>query len=1148
MMRASLEMPGQTGETSNPPVDVSIKRLDAKKWPLMRRAEHQFRLDAQHEKYSSELTRVRRRNRLALASISQQEERLKRISSLLRDANSDAEGESDNGHVQLKDDRQDCSVTRLMPCDEDGADTVTTATAGEEKVDSRDLRSIAPTASCCDETAVRGDTERGRPESAGTSRTCGLQPIKDFTIVDVAHDSFTVRWEVDDNIKPTIVDYEVCYTRPSGDDDGQHEQVTLRLSRWCLGEPVPDGQFVIGQLETCAEHRGISMRCLSSSRGWSDFCAPIECVTTLSKGEWIERDDELFPYLFDICHVDDEYQTRRGQFMYRISYIKESIKRLEQVRESIPAKQLSLATDMKKTEKRLHALTDEIERVSKWARGGAKDSMRSYSRLISVLQQETAVTKVGARTSEVSGEHCARQSGHNSTSQGIRDLCGRDREESKCPKRAQGGPAPVRQAPRNIGEVLRSVAALSRRRVFEKVWPKLCALISVEERPMLSGRNLDSAVRGVGDRLLRSAERFVDQSVVATGKLMAELHDFTRDNCAVREGSAPLNLLPTEDRESVAKASLLFSSGLSESALRLLSDLLSKMASPSYFDGMEQSAAIHLHAEVNGKVAEVHLRLGSVEVAIVYFGRQLELANEMSLRCQRAAAFVGLGKCYIEKGDFKYAESFLEESLDVIADDARKIEVYSNLQICCESLGRQQKAAELEHKIKQMNMSSWDTSRPNVEKARRDLLAMQQRLVDVTNEEAKLTTLEVKSAKLVKLQCRLKDKKEEIDDIAHTLQELTALSHELESGIQELEREIKNATMSKKKRVMSRLIQGTSQDVRTSELLLRHREKLKLVRSQLDDCMADVFDHEMKLHNAKDDLRSLEEDIQLEQSPLMVRVLNRREYGNMSMDTNVATGHGDGDDYIVSSEGSAVYVHSLISGQLTNVLLGNERQCGSACVVTALCYQGNRVYTGTRNHLVVSWDLSKLDVPAFVGKGHEAAVTSISGDDKRVISGGADKLILIWNAVSGNLLYRVPGHSRGIHHIRVGPDWFVSASFGNIFVWDVVSGDGLGVVNQVDCKSRLSLDSGDATALHYNKLELVCGDSIGKVSTMWIESGEIVQSSQVHEGKITCLEVSSTWAITAGVDMTMGTTCGHQANSLTDVRQSSGPQIGTSSV
>jgi len=38
---------------------------------------------------------------------------------------------------------------------------------------------------------------------------------------------------------------------------------------------------------------------------------------------------------------------------------------------------------------------------------------------------------------------------------------------------------------------------------------------------------------------------------------------------------------------------------------------------------------------------------------------------------------------------------------------------------------------------------------------------------------------------------------------------------------------------------------------------------------------------------------------------------------------------------------------------------------------------------------------------------------------------------------------------------------------------------------------------------------------------MWIESCEVVQSSQVHEGKITCLEVCSTWAITAGVDMTV---------------------------
>ena len=784
-----------------------------------------------------------------------------------------------------------------------------------------------------------------------------------------------------------------------------------------------------------------------------------------------------------MCHVDNEYQTRRSQFMYRIGHIEELIKRLEQTRESIPAKQLSLATDMQKTERRLRALTDEIERVSKWAEDGQKipcdlihGSSQFFSKklLLQKLEQERvkcqeriALDRVGVirlhKESEVAAAEIEKNRSvlnerkaallqfdrHLSALVKVRNTVSKQPTELKRYYTALWRSRRVER--RQNRTVLRSVAALSRRCVYQQVWPKLCALISVEERPMLSDRKFDSDVSGVGDRLLRSAERFVDQSVVATGKLMAELHDFTRYNgleLKVQEGSIPLHLLPTEDRESFAKASLFFDSGFSESALRLLSVLLSKMASPTYFDGMEQSAAIHLHAEVNGKVADVHLHLGSVEVAIVYFGRQLELANEMSLRCQRAAAFVGLGKCYVEKGDFIYAESFLEESLDLIADDASKMDVYSNLRICCESLGRQQEAAELDHKIKQMKMSSWDTSRPNVEKAKGDLLAMQQRLIDVTNEEAQLTTLEVKSAKQVKLQWRLKEKTEEIDDIAHTLRELTALSHELESAILELEREIENATKSKKKRVISRLIQGTSQDVRTSELLLRHREKLKLVRTQQDDCLADIFDHEMKLHNAKDDLRSLEEDIQLEQSQLMTRVLNRREYGNISMNTNVATGHGDSDDYVVSSEGSAVYVHNLDSGQIANVMIGNERQCGAACVVTALCYQGNKVYVGTRNHLVISWDLSKPDSPDFVGKGHEAAVTSICGDDKKIISGGADKLILIWNAASGDQLCRVPGHSRGIHCIRVGPDWFVSASYGNVFVWDVASD-----VKQVSCQN-----------------------------------------------------------------------------------------------
>eukprot|EP00957_Ditylum_brightwellii_P207992 15355425-Ditylum_brightwellii.AAC.1 len=92
------------------------------------------------------------------------------------------------------------------------------------------------------------------------------------------------------------------------------------------------------------------------------------------------------------------------------------------------------------------------------------------------------------------------------------------------------------------------------------------------------------------------------------------------------------------------------------------------------------------------------------------------------------------------------------------------------------------------------------------------------------------------------------------------------------------------------------------------------------------------------------------------------------------------------------------------------------------------------------DNTIMCWDIGGKEDEGkrlFIARGHDATVTCIYSDDIKLISGSADKSIIIWNKDTGEMIRRVVGHSRGILCIQSGPTWCVSGGTdGDIFVWE----------------------------------------------------------------------------------------------------------------
>jgi F-box and WD-40 domain protein CDC4 len=153
--------------------------------------------------------------------------------------------------------------------------------------------------------------------------------------------------------------------------------------------------------------------------------------------------------------------------------------------------------------------------------------------------------------------------------------------------------------------------------------------------------------------------------------------------------------------------------------------------------------------------------------------------------------------------------------------------------------------------------------------------------------------------------------------------------------------------------------------------------------------------------------------------------------------------------------------------------------------VRAIAAHGDTVVSGSYDHVVRTWKVSTGEV-GYRLVGHTAKVYSVVYDHERnrCISGSMDNAVKLWSLVDGSLIASLDGHTSLVGLLDLSHGRLVSAAADSTLrIWDPETGS---------CKSTLAAHTGAITCFQHDDQKVISGSD--RTVKMWnVKTGEWVR-------------------------------------------------------
>lgn len=256
---------------------------------------------------------------------------------------------------------------------------------------------------------------------------------------------------------------------------------------------------------------------------------------------------------------------------------------------------------------------------------------------------------------------------------------------------------------------------------------------------------------------------------------------------------------------------------------------------------------------------------------------------------------------------------------------------------------------------------------------------------------------------------------------------------------------------------------------------------------------------------------------------------------------------------VTTDQNGDLIVWDLATGDATLTITHEETALRGGVAVTQ---DGQRVIAGDQNGNVMVWDISRADTqPILFFRGHESRIPSLdispisnevvtasfdrsliiwdidgrhaeierltentsrvyasnmSADGRFIASGATNGDIIIWEAISGEVLHRIQSTAGIVYDVAFSSDSTRLASAhedGTIALWDTTSGDNIRLLSDLQAPARTVVFSSDSRliAAAGGQIQVSNARPADNQIIIWDDDGTIVQTLNGHDAAVRTL-------------------------------------------
>ncbi|KAF4141126.1 LysM domain [Phytophthora infestans] len=887
---------------------------------------------------------------------------------------------------------------------------------------------------------------------------------------------------------------------------------------------------------------------------------------------------------FDDLTDEEKVCERRRQFHFRVAAIRNDLKKADYNVQWCKDRQIDLVALIRSAESRILEKQAELERARMF-KGPQMDSdvfenglQRFFTKeLIVALEDEVEIDQLyilDTKSEIVLVENYLRA-----------DIKRRDTLLKRLKDR-QEALGVFESSPRNTAESTRTAATLaklrggllyrafaafvSNRKEAHEIRRKICTAIN-----RLVNHRLRSAVQqwrdvakyltrtsagvgeifGIGSIGLLNAALGRDDLMIETQKLLHELRStgtslqdirWTTEQQLASKTEKPLaecNADLEQAREQNKKYFYFLLEGDAkgnlqdyESALRLYNFVL---GNDLWMQQMTEAQRVQLQL----KIGEATFRLENHEQALTIFNRASIMANRAGLCYEEGSALLRIADIQRLLRSLRISIENYERALllfEAVRNTQGELSCYRGLQHVYERLEDREMAEINRHHADDIEF----VLAKKLSSASQKMNKLQQRLVGAGAEPSCQIILERVGPIVPRLRRERIQRKLDIREETKLISSLEILLSEKKALLAKGEDDLKRALASDSTQVDSTVISGSNARYDVEDFKKKLAKLLGGVRAGQEQVNKDIANAKIRISNAEDEIKSLEEELAVETGPLMRKVLSREKLRCFRFNAtnealkNVVGTASHGITTCVASAGVNGLLFDFLSGACLAQAVGDPEKnhlgepTGHQAQILCVYYIGHRIYTGSADASLGVWDVKNESIGGFscsltrMLMDFDAAVVSVVADTQWFACGCSDCDVFVFDAESlATIAHIISAHDRTVTTLSIQSAksaLTTGAGDNKIKVWELGKASQFTARRNVKLLCCLEADRrGDeyfnghlapVSCVRRVANEIVSGDTSGRIVIWNLDSdNKLLRICDVHcDVAVTCLQFDAT--------------------------------------